>query len=142
METKQHTIVVALIKNQKGEILLARRNEPALVHAHNKWEFIGGGINFGEDPIDAVVREVKEEAGVDVEVIRLLPKILSHVWQLETGEQQILLLHFECKIIGGKLSPGLYEEIGELKYFSLDEIKTLDTLPLIYESCQLLALKS
>jgi 8-oxo-dGTP diphosphatase len=140
MESQQHTIVVALITNEKNEVLLARRNEPELTHAHNKWEFIGGGINFGEDPETAIVREVKEEAGVDVEVVRLLPKILSHVWNLEKGDHQILLLHYECKIVGGTLSPGLDEEISELKYFSLDEIKNLDTLPLIYEGCLLLAL--
>ena len=140
MEPKQHTVVVALIRNEEGKILLARRNEPALKHAHNKWEFIGGGINFGENPETAIKREVKEEAGVDVEVVRLLPKVLSHIWHLEKGDQQILLLHYECKIIGGTLTPGLEEEISELKYFSLDEIKTLDTLPLIYEGCQLLAL--
>lgn len=139
MEAIQHTIVVALITNEKNEILLAKRNEPALVHAHNKWEFIGGGINFGEDPETAIIREVKEEAGVDIKIVRLLPKVLSHVWKLEKGQQQILLLHYQCKIIGGALSPGLDEEISELKYFSLEEIKNLDTLPLIYEGCLLLS---
>ncbi len=140
MESKQHTVVVALIRNEEGKILLARRNEPELKHAHNKWEFIGGGIDFGEDPETAIKREVKEEAGVDVEIVRLLPKVLSHIWNLENGQQQVLLLHFECKITGGILAPGLDEEIGELKYFSLEEIKTLDTLPLIYEGCLLLNL--
>ncbi len=139
MEPQQHTIVVALITNDKNEILLARRNEPALVHAHNKWEFVGGGIEFGEDPETAIKREVKEEAGVDVEVVKLLPKVLSHIWNLEKDQQQILLLHYECKIVGGTLSPGLDEEISELKYFSLEEIKNLDTLPLIYEGCTLLS---
>jgi len=142
MEPKQHAVVLALIQNDVGEILLARRNEPALTHAHKKWEFIGGGINFGEDPETAIKREVKEEAGVDVEIVRLLPKVLSHIWNLEKGQQQVLLLHFECKIVGGTLSPGLDQEISELKYFSMDEIKTLDTLPLIYEGCQLLFLNS
>lgn len=120
--------------------MLARRNEPELKHAHNKWEFIGGGIDFGEDPEVAIRREVKEEAGVDVEVVRLLPKVLSHIWKLQEGRQQVLLLHYECKIIGGTLAPGLEEEISELKYFSMQEIKILDTLPLIYEGCQLLTL--
>lgn len=138
-EQKQHTIVVALIMNEEKKILLARRNEPELKHAHNKWEFVGGGIEFGEDPEAAIIREVKEEAGVDVEIVRLLPKVLSHVWNFEDGiKQQILLLHYECKIVGGQLTPGLDQEIAELKYFSLEEIKQLDTLPLIYEGVLLL----
>lgn len=138
MNKKQFAVVLAVIANEKNEILLARRNEPALRYAHNKWEFIGGGIDFGEDPIDALKREVKEEAGVDVEVVRLLPKVITHIWDLENEQQQVLLLHYQCKIIGGELKPGLDEEIAELKYFSLDEIKNLGTLPQIYEGALLL----
>jgi len=85
MEQKQITIVVALITNEKGEILLARRNEPELVHAHNKWEFIGGGIEFGESPIEALKREVKEEAGVEIKIVRLLPEVVSNVWSFPNG---------------------------------------------------------
>ena len=138
MRKRQFVVVLAVIPNEKGEILLARRNEPELKHAHNKWEFVGGGIDFGEDPETALKREVKEEAGVDVEIIRLLPKIITHIWDLTEEQQQVLLLHYECKIIGGELKPGLDEEIGELKYFSLNEIKTLNTLPQIYEGALLL----
>ena len=48
------------------EILLARL-APYLVDAE-MWTLPGGGIDFGEDPRDAVVREVHEETGLDVEV--------------------------------------------------------------------------
>lgn len=48
------------------EILMSRL-APYLV-AHEQWTLPGGGIDFGEDPRDAVVREVHEETGLDVEV--------------------------------------------------------------------------
>ena len=64
MEKKQLTIVVAIINNAKGEILFAKRNEPETPEIHNMWEFPGGKIEFGEDPEEAVVREVAEETGV------------------------------------------------------------------------------
>lgn len=48
------------------EILMSRL-APYLV-AHEQWTLPGGGIDFGEDPRDAVVREVYEETGLDVEV--------------------------------------------------------------------------
>lgn len=138
MKQRQFCVVVAVIQNEKGEILLARRNEPKLKHAHNKWEFVGGGIEFGENPEEALKREVKEEAGVEIKIIRLLPKVISHVWNLEQEQEHVLLLHYECKIIGGELKAGQSEEVSELKFFPLEEIKKLDTLPQIYEGCLLI----
>lgn len=79
MQQKQITIVVALIRNEKKEILIARRNQPDIPEEQNKWEFIGGKINFGEDPEEALVREVKEECGLDVKVVRLLPKVQNQL---------------------------------------------------------------
>lgn len=104
MEQKVFPIVIALIKNSRGEILLARRNEPEVTYAHNRWEFIGGGIDFGEQSEQAVIREAKEEAGVDIKTIRLLPKILTHVWELPNGDKhQIIMIPYECEIIGGDI---------------------------------------
>lgn len=134
MEPQQHTIVIAMITNEAGEILLAKRHEPELKHAHDKWEFIGGGINIGEELEDAVTREALEEAGIKIRVIRLLPKVFSHVWKFEDGrEQQIILISYECKIVSGTPTPNAGENIGELKFVGVDDIKKLDTLPQVYE---------
>ena len=139
MEQKQITIVVAVIRNNKGEILLARRNSPEIPNAHNKWEFVGGGIDFGEDPIDALKRETKEEAGVDVEVIRLLPKIISETEILEEGkETQVIIISYECKIIGGELKAGLDQEIAELKFVPIEEVKNYNAFKNIPETLNLL----
>lgn len=61
----QKVSVSAVIFNDKNEILLVKRSLdddflPGI------WEMPGGGINFGEEPEDAVVREVKEETGLSI----------------------------------------------------------------------------
>jgi mutator protein MutT len=138
MEQKQITIAVAVITNKKGEILLAKRNQPKTAEIHGKWEFVGGGIDFGEDPIFALKREVKEEIGVEIEVVRLLPKIISDIQKFDNGDDlQVLVLSYECKIISGNPT-STDAEIGEVKFFSLDEIKNLDAFKNIYETVKLL----
>ena len=79
MNQKQITIVTAIIRDKKERFLLSKRNEPSLPYAHNKWQFIGGGINFGEDPEASIVRECKEEAGIKIVVVKMLPKIFTHL---------------------------------------------------------------
>ncbi len=133
---KQIIIVTAIIKNKQGKFLLSKRHEPTSKLSHNKWQFIGGGIEFGEDPENAIVRECKEEAGIEVKVIRLLPKIFSHIWNVESKKSQILILSYECKIVSGTPTPS-DDETGEVNFFSSKEIKTLDTLPQIKEAVKL-----
>jgi len=139
MERKNITIVVAVIKNEKGEILIARRNQPDIPEEHNKWELIGGGIDFGETPEQALKREVKEEAGLDIEVVRLLPKIFTQTWYGQNPERHIIMLNYECRILGGELKAG-DEEISELKFVKPEIVKDLDGLPNLYTITELLKL--
>lgn len=135
MGKNQITIVVAIIRNENGDVLLARRNEPGLKDAHDKWEFVGGGIEFGENPEEALKREVLEEAGVEVEITRLLPKIFSEMLNKET---QVIVMSYECKIISGELKAGLDQEIAELKFVPLKEVKNYNTFKNIQKTVDLL----
>ncbi|MDR3642921.1 MAG: NUDIX hydrolase [Candidatus Doudnabacteria bacterium] len=138
MEPEQHTIAVAIVTNDKQEILLAKRYEPESAHTHGKWEFVGGGIEFGEKPEQAVIREAMEEAGIEVKVVRLLPKIISNIWEFFDGsKQQILIISYECKIISGIPTPKPEHNTGDIKFFAIEEIKSLDTLPKVYEMSQM-----
>ena len=74
---KQFIIVKSLVVNKECEVLFVRRRKEDLEQAHNKWEFPGGKIDFGESPEQTAVREAKEESGYDVKVDFILAKILS-----------------------------------------------------------------
>lgn len=138
MAKKQITIVVAVIRNQAGEVLLAQRNEPETPEIHGKWEFVGGGIEFGEDPIEAIKREVREEIGVEVGEIKLLPKIISDTQDFKNGDKtQVLILTYECKITSGTPKPNDLE-IGMIKYVPVSDIKNYPAFKNIYQTIDLL----
>lgn len=59
--------VGGLISNDEGKILLTRSHK-----WHNKYTLPGGHIELGETMMDAVKREVREETGLDVEVVEFL----------------------------------------------------------------------
>ncbi len=137
MEKKQITIVTAVIKNENGEFLLAKRYQPDIPAEHDKWEFVGGGINFGETPEQALKREAREEADIDIQIIRLLPKILTHVWEGQKPERQIIILNFECRIIGGKPKAN-DPEISDLRFIDPKDLPKYDTLPNVMETVAML----
>jgi 8-oxo-dGTP diphosphatase len=66
IEDPKHVVAVtALITNNADEVLLQ-------LSPRRGWEFPGGRVEEGEDLIQALIREVKEETGLDVEVGKLV----------------------------------------------------------------------
>lgn len=101
-----------IIKNSEGKILLIHRN----TSKRNQWEIPGGKIDEGENPEQTAKREVKEELGIDVEII-------DKIGEKEFSEDGYSMdyVWYIAKIISGK--PKLMEEkFDDFKYFSLDEL--------------------
>ena len=138
---QQNTIVVALIRNKEGQLLLSHRIDPKFPAADDKWELVGGKIEFGETPEQAIIREAKEESGLDIAVTRLLPFLPTHYWKDKEGnESQVFVLNFECHIVGGSLHQnGLAGKISELKFVDLADVDSYDTMPNVKEAARLLA---
>ena len=139
MSNKQLAIVIALIVNDKKEILLCKRHQPEDLEVHNKWEFPGGKIEFGEEPEEAVTREAKEETGVDVKVKRLLPKIYTNTWQKTEQREpyQVIILSYECEPLSNTLLTS-DPKISEVKYVPLNKVDYENCLPKMKEIINLL----
>lgn len=63
--TRQRFGVGVIVEDDQGRILLERRRDCGM------WGLCGGALDFGESFAAAAIREVKEETGLDVEVVRL-----------------------------------------------------------------------
>src|SRR4051794_17285027 len=93
--------VTAIVRNDAGDLLLVHKTDNDL------WALPGGGVDPGESVSEAVVREVKEETGLDVEVAELSGVYTNprHVIAYDDGEvRQQFSLCFRTKLIGGLLT--------------------------------------
>ena len=101
--------VFGYVRNEEGRVLLVRD-----ASRQQLWTLPGGGLEFQELVPDAIVREIKEEAGIEVEAGRLLG-IFS---QQKTPGIVILM---EARHVSGTPTPdGI--EASDCRFFSLDEL--------------------
>ena len=69
--------VGAAILNKERKLLITLR-EKAAKNERGKWEIPGGSVEFGETFEQAVKREIKEELGIEIDIIELLG-ICDHI---------------------------------------------------------------
>ncbi|GAP13260.1 ADP-ribose pyrophosphatase [Longilinea arvoryzae] len=103
----------AIIFTGQGEVLLSHRVDM------DAWNLPGGGVEKGELPNAAVVREVKEETDLDVAVERLVG-VYTH-----TNKDE-LIFTFLCRIVDGRLQ--LSNEADRHAYFAPEQIP-VNTIP-------------
>lgn len=80
--------VAGLVSNDEGDILLI--NSP-----RRGWEYPGGMVEPGETFQEALIREIKEETGVDAEII-------GFIGLCKNVEKDVVNIDFACKYIGGE----------------------------------------
>ena len=105
------------------QLLTARRTEPPV--AAGLWEFPGGKIDPGETPEECVVREIREELGVDVHLHEHIAGPLHGWWQLSG---RIAFSLWLCTIPDGR-EPELLEDHDALAWLSADSLFTVPWIP-------------
>ncbi|SRR6266511_105947 len=93
--------VVAAVRNDYGELLMIHRTDNGL------WALPGGGHDIGETISQTVVREVREETGIEVEVTGVVGIYTNpnHVMAYDDGEvRQQFSICFTARPIGGTLT--------------------------------------
>jgi ADP-ribose pyrophosphatase YjhB (NUDIX family) len=107
--------VAAVILDEDRNILLVK----ATYQRFHPWGLPGGGLEYGEQPEEAIIREVWEETGLHICIERLL---LINSWMPDR-----VGMYYLCKITGGTFYPS--DEVSEFSFFSLDnlpDVKTVD----------------
>lgn len=114
--------VAAIITNEAGHILLQRRSD------NGEWGLPGGAIDPGEEPADAIIREVQEEVGLQVMPERIIgvysgPEFLV---TYPNGDQAMILsITFSCRIVSGEPCVNDDESL-EVRYFAPDALPAMN----------------
>jgi ADP-ribose pyrophosphatase YjhB (NUDIX family) len=107
----------------RQKVLLTRRTD------NGRWCLPGGQMEAGESVIEACVREVREETGLQVRIVRLLG-VYSDPHRLveyaDGNRYHVVALNFEAETVAGDLT--LSDETTEFGYFSQDELGRIDIM--------------
>lgn len=123
------------VVERRGKILLTHWRRG---HLHG-WTLPGGGIDPGEDPRDAVVREVFEETGLDAKVGKLLGvdsrvMVREEVPEGTNPELHTIRIVYRATVKDGPLRHEIGGSSDEARWVPLREIKSLRTLSLVQTS--------
>lgn len=102
-----------------GKLLLIRRGAQP---GQGKWSIPGGLVELGENVQDAMIRETKEEVGLDVEAVKLMD-VFDSVTLDDQGRIQyhFVVVNFLARIVGGTVRTA--SDILEAKWVPVEEVE-------------------
>jgi 8-oxo-dGTP diphosphatase len=108
-------LVSAAVIVEGGRVLLTQRKRGQ--HLEGAWEFPGGKVERGEDPRDALARELREEIGVESEAGDVL-EVTFHRYP----EKSVLLLFFVTALAPGSPAPRALD-VADVRWAAADELR-------------------
>jgi mutator protein MutT len=113
--------VVCAVIERDCRVLLAQR--PTNKHLPLKWEFAGGKVEPGEAAAAAIVREIREELGCDIVIVRPLDRFIY-----DYSRVVIEMIPFVCVLAPDSPPPHAHEHLS-LAWVKPEELTTYDLAP-------------
>lgn len=112
-------IVTAAVMIKEGKVLVSQREAGS--HMGMMWEFPGGKLEPDETPEECIVREIKEELDIDIEVLDIYKVV-----KFEYEEKNILLLCYLCRVLKGN---GKTLECNDFRWVTREELRNFQFVP-------------
>ncbi len=125
---RRQRVAAYVVVGRADDVLLARWTGPR----GPEWTLPGGGLDFGEDPADAAVREVREETGYTVRLDRLL---FVNSFRRDLPDTPIdfhaIQIVYAGTVIGGDLCHEVDGSTDMAAWHPLAEVRELTRVPLV-----------
>ena len=115
----------ALVRDATGRLLVVQRARPP---AQGTWSLPGGRVEPGESAEQACLREVLEETGLEVQVVRHVGRITRD----GPAGSTYLIDDFECRVLGGQLVAST--DAADARWVTEAELQALSLSPLLWET--------
>ena len=112
--------VGALIFDDEGRVLLVKHSYESFWKG--KWILPGGRLHFGEKLEECARREVLEETGISVRILRHLITFDRIVREGDRVTLHVIYIVFTARVIGGVVSPS--SELSDARWFTSEEIRS------------------
>lgn len=122
----EYMLFASVIVERDGRVVMIQQR-PVPYAEPGVWFFPGGGVGQDEAIADAAVREVKEETGLDVELLEPLGVLKSGRQAPHEGTIDSFLIIFAARVVGGRLEPQDKEEVAEARLATIEDIEEFIT---------------
>ena len=112
MNAPRPEVSVGAVVVEDGRLLLVRRGHGAAV---GKWSVPGGRVEWGETVAQAVIRELREETGLD----GVCERFVGWVERIGAGYHYVIL-DFTVTVVGGELRAG--DDASDVKWVAVDDV--------------------
>jgi 8-oxo-dGTP diphosphatase len=119
-------VAVGAIIVSDGALLMVQRGQAP---AKGLWSIPGGRVEYGEYIADALIREVKEETDLDIEVGDLIG--IAEV----VGEPHYVILDFGARVVGHDV-PTAAGDVADARWVTFEEVLSLPCTPRFVELMQ------
>lgn len=114
--------VKGIVVDDDGRILLSREDD-------GWWDMLGGGLHHGEDPIEGLRREIREETGLEVTYVSPSPKYFVTGPRRSRPDIFIANPIYEIKLADMNIVPS--DECQELRFFTPEEMSEVNLMPTV-----------
>jgi len=131
-DLKMVTCIYGVIM-RRGKILISPQWK------ENGFDFPGGHLDLGENHLDGLVREVREETGFTVKPLKVIDVFTTFFVHPRTkAAEQCTMLYYSAEIVSGKISTDGFDEserayAKEARFVTFDELKKMEFVSSIQE---------
>ncbi|MEM9232777.1 MAG: NUDIX hydrolase [Pseudomonadota bacterium] len=108
------TLATGAVIFKDREVLLIQRGRPPFM---GHWSIPGGKVDFGETIETALTREIREETGVEVEILGLIDAF--EALPQKNGERHFVMIDYACRYVSGEVQAG--DDAMDAGFFALPE---------------------